>query len=69
MAAIFDFLENALHAWLTELPRFGVPAVYAGSASFSTLKWALILGFGLLLAYALLRAEAPDSSVDPGRHR
>jgi hypothetical protein len=68
-AVIFDALENALHAWLTEVPRFGVPAVYAASASFSTLKWVLILGFGLLLAYALLRAEAPDSSADPGRHR
>jgi hypothetical protein len=69
MAAIFDSLENALHAWLTQVPRFGVPAVYAASASFSALKWALIFGFGLLLAYALLRAEATDSSVDPERHR
>jgi hypothetical protein len=68
VAAIFDALENALHGWLTEVPRFGVPAVYAASASFSALKWALILGFGLLLAYALFRADAPGSSADPGRH-
>jgi len=68
VAALFDALENALHAWLTEVPRFGVPAVYAASASFSALKWALILGFGLLLAFALLRAEAPESSANPGWH-
>jgi hypothetical protein len=68
LAAIFDALENALHAWLTEVPRFGVPAVYAASASFSALKWALIIGFGLLLAVALFRAEAPDPGADPVRH-
>ena len=68
VAAIFDALENTLHAWLTEVPRFGVGAVYAVSASFSALKWALILGFGLLLAWALLCADAPESSPDPGRH-
>jgi hypothetical protein len=68
VAAIFDALENAQHGWVTEVPRFGVPAVYAASASFSALKWALILGFGLLLAYALFRADAPGSSADPGRH-
>ncbi len=66
-AALFDALENALHAWLTEVPRFGVPAVYAASASFSALKWALIIGFGLLLAMALCRADASGSK--PGRGR
>jgi hypothetical protein len=68
VAAIFDALENALHAWLTEVPRFGVPAVYAASASFSALKWALILCFGLLLAVALVRADAPVSSAEPGQN-
>ena len=58
LAAFFDAMENALHWWLTEVPRFGVPFVYAASASFSFLKWALIVGFGLLVAYALSRAEA-----------
>lgn len=67
-AAIFDALENTLHAWLTEVPRFGIPAVYAASASISALKWALIIGFGLLVAYALFRADAPGSIADPGRH-
>lgn len=57
LAAGFDALENALHWWLTEVPRFGVPAVYAVSAGASSLKWLLVLGFMLLSAYALLRAE------------
>jgi hypothetical protein len=58
VAALFDATENALHWWLTEVPRFGVPLVYAASASFSFLKWALIVGFGLLVAYALSRVDA-----------
>lgn len=58
LAAASDATENALHWWLTEVPRFGVPFVYAASASFSFVKWALIVGFGLLVTYALSRAEA-----------
>lgn len=68
LAAICDALENALHAWLTEVPRFGVPAIYAASASFSAFKWALIIGFGLLLVLALIRADDPGSTAGPGRN-
>lgn len=52
-AASLDVLENALHWWLTEVPRFGVPLVYALSAGASSLKWLLVLGFGLMFAYAV----------------
>lgn len=58
VAAIFDALENALHWWLTEAPRFGVPAIYAVAAGSSVLKWLLILGFALLCVHALLRLES-----------
>ncbi len=67
-AAVFDAMENGLHAWLTEVPRFGVPAVYAMSASFSAFKWALIIGFGLLLAISLFRADGPGPNAGPGRN-
>ena len=57
IAAVFDALENVLHWWLTEVPRFGVPVVYAISACSSLLKWLIIVGFAVLLACALSRAE------------
>jgi len=57
LAACLDTLENALHWWLTAEPRFGVAPVYALSAGVSSLKWLLVLGFGLMCAYALFRAE------------
>ena len=55
LAAVFDALENLLHLWLTEVPRFGVPLAYAVSGSCSLLKWLWLLGFGCLLAYALVK--------------
>ncbi len=55
LAAVFDALENLLHLWLTEVPRFDVPLVYAVSGSCSLLKWLWMLGFGCLLAYALAK--------------
>lgn len=68
LAACFDALENVLHWWLTEVPRFGVPLVYAVSAGSSWLKWALIVGFLLLGAYALVRAGLPtDENTTSGR--
>lgn len=60
LAAVFDGTENLLHAWLTAAPRFGVPAVYAASALCASLKWALPLGFALLVAHALRTAAARD---------
>lgn len=57
LAALFDAIENALHGWLTEVPRFGIPVVYAVSAASSSLKWLLIAGFALLCAYGLARDE------------
>ena len=45
LAAAFDAVENALHAWLTEMPRFGLHGLYLLSTSCSALKWALLFGF------------------------
>lgn len=55
LAALFDAAENVLHGWLTGEPRLGAPLAYAASAGFSSLKWALILGFCLLLACVLIK--------------
>ena len=54
-AAVCDAAENLLHGWLTEVPRFGVPAVYPFAGSVALLKWLLIIGFGVLVARAVLR--------------
>jgi len=56
-AGAFDVVENVLHWWLTEVPRFGVPMVYAVSASCSLTKWLLLAAFALLVAHAAARAE------------
>lgn len=53
----FDVVENVLHGWLTEVPRFDVPLVYAVSASCSLTKWLLFALFSLLVAYAAARSE------------
>jgi hypothetical protein len=57
IAGAFDAVENALHWWLTELPRFDVPLVYAVSASCSLTKWLLLAAFALIVAYAAARSE------------
>lgn len=56
LAAIFDAAEDALHWWLTEIPRFGVFLPYFVSATCSTLKWALLFGFAIAVIHALTRA-------------
>lgn len=56
-AALADAAENALHAWLTEAPRFDVPHLYAISAGAAALKWALLVAFATLIVLALLRAR------------
>ena len=53
LAALFDAAENALHAWLTEVPRFGVPVAYRLAASCAIAKWSLLIAFGLMVAVAL----------------
>jgi hypothetical protein len=55
LAAISHAVANALHLWLTAAPRFGLPGVYALSAALSLLKWAMLIGFGLIVVYALTR--------------
>jgi hypothetical protein len=55
LAAAFDAVENSLHWWLTEVPRFGLPGVYLASASCAALKWLLVLGFAAFSLWALAR--------------
>jgi hypothetical protein len=57
VAGALDAVENALHWWLTEVPRFDVPLVYAVSASCSLTKWLLLAAFALIVAYAAACAE------------
>ena len=57
LAAGFDAAENAFHWWLTEMPRFGTPQTYLYSTACSTMKWALLIGFGLLVLWSLARAR------------
>jgi hypothetical protein len=56
LAAICDATENALHWWLTAMPRFGVVLPYFVSATSSTLKWALLFAFAIAVIHALTRA-------------
>ena len=60
LAAALDALENAFHAWLTEMPRFDADIIYQLSALCAVLKWGLILGFGMLLMWAIARVVADD---------
>ncbi|WP_068634962.1 hypothetical protein [Thauera butanivorans] len=53
LAAAFDAVENGLHWWLTEVPRFGVPSIYLISTTCSVLKWLLLILFGMLVLWAL----------------
>ncbi len=55
VAALGHVAANAFHLWLTAAPRFGLQAVYAASAGLSLMKWAMLIGFGLVVVYALLR--------------
>ncbi|HEX4857433.1 MAG TPA: hypothetical protein VFV17_00350 [Usitatibacteraceae bacterium] len=57
LAALCDATENAFHAWLTEVPRFGVAHCYAASALASMAKWLLILSFGALVLFAAARSR------------
>lgn len=57
LAATFDAAENALHGWLTAVPRFGVTLPYAAAALCSTAKWALLAGFAIAVAHALTRSD------------
>ena len=55
VAALCDAAENALHAWLTEVPRFGLEPVYALAGTVSLTKWLLLMAFAA--------AVAPPASV------
>ena len=57
LGAIFDAAENALHLWLTEVPRFGVVVPYVIAAACASFKWALLMGFTVAVIHALMTAE------------
>jgi len=57
LAAVFDAAENALHIWLTEVPRFGVPWPYLFAASCASVKWLLLLAYALTVVVAVARTE------------
>ncbi len=56
VAAAFDAAEDALHWWLTEVPRFGVPDLYVAAGTCAAFKWLLLLGFALLVIRAMARS-------------
>jgi len=60
LAAVFDAVENLLHAWLTAAPRFGAPEAYLAATGCSLLKWSLLAGFAALVAAALVREPRGD---------
>ena len=55
LAAVCDAVENALHWWLTEVPRFGVPLPYAAAGAAATAKWLLVFGWAILVLGSLVR--------------
>ena len=58
LAALCDAIEDGLHAWLTEVPRFGLPEVYALSGGMALCKWLLLIAFGLQVLAAVWRKQA-----------
>lgn len=58
LAAACDAVENLAHAWLTEVPRFGMTWVYAAAGSVSLAKWLLLMLFAALVAHAMWRRGA-----------
>jgi hypothetical protein len=55
LAALFDLGENALHAWLTDVPRLGVTLPYLLAGTSSTLKFGFTGAFFALWAAAVVR--------------
>lgn len=56
-AAMFDATENALHWWLTEIPRFGMPLPYLAAATCACVKWLLLVAYALTALGAYARGE------------
>jgi hypothetical protein len=57
LAAAFDATENALHWWLTEVPRFGVQVLYLVAATSASAKWVLLVAYACVVAVALGKAK------------
>lgn len=54
-SAALGAVENALHLWLTAMPRFGMPLLYAFSGACAFAKWLALAAFIVALIHALLR--------------
>ena len=57
VAALLGAAENGLHLWLTEVPRFGVPLLYAIPATCATARLAILSGFAAAVVHVLTRDE------------
>lgn len=55
-AAVFDAVEDGLHWWLTESPRFDLLLPYWLAAFSACLKWIMALAFLAAVLYAVSRA-------------
>ena len=53
LAGTSDAIENTLHAWLTQAPRFGLEPVYVASGAVALLKWLALMVFAAAVAHAL----------------
>jgi hypothetical protein len=60
LAAVFDAAENALHLWLTEVPRFGVHLPYLLAATCASAKWLLLIAFVLAVVFAQGSAQRTE---------
>jgi len=56
LAAAFDAVEDGLHWWLTEAPRFDLPLPYLIAGFSASLKWIMALAFLAAILYAVSRA-------------
>jgi len=56
LAAACDAVEDGLHWWLTEVPRFDLPLPYLLAGFSASLKWIMALAFLAAILYAISRA-------------
>lgn len=60
LAGSLGAVATALHLWLTEMPRFGVPLPYAVSAACVTAEALILLAFGLAVIHGLAREDLQE---------
>ncbi|KAB2927239.1 MAG: hypothetical protein F9K30_04540 [Dechloromonas sp.] len=60
LAALCDAAENALHWWLTEVPRFATVWPYFCATACASAKWLLLLAYGITVAIVAINHHWPD---------